>query len=223
MLSAQAAQWLAVVHASPFECTIEGPFPRDGWRQILLDFFCVVEAFPKYLGLGLAKTTYGKRPRDMIVRRWFIENVQVEALHVEWYLDWAAAYGITADELAAHQPIPEAALLFEWLWTVSQRGTLAESVAAVNYAIEGTTGEWCRRVLPAFQAVEGAGSRATTWLRAHGRYDEAHHIEALEIVKLYADSPRAIEAVDQAARRSLDLFYAALEASFRVGARISLS
>lgn len=223
VLRAQEAQWRAVVHATPMERTLEGPFPRAGWVQILLDFFGIVEAFPKYLGLALAKTTYGQRPRDAVVRRWFIENIQVEALHVQWYLDWASAYGITAEDLVAHRPIPEVAVLFDWLWTISERGTLPEAVAAVNYAIEGTTGEWCRRVLPAFQAEEGLGSRTTTWLRAHGRYDDAHHVEALEIVKLYADSPRAIHAADEAARRSLELFASALEASFQVGAGRFLS
>jgi pyrroloquinoline quinone (PQQ) biosynthesis protein C len=138
---------------------------------------------------------------------------------VQWYLDWAAAYGITAEELCAHQPIPEVAALAEWLWSSSLRGTLPESVAAVNYAIEGTTGEWCRRVLPAFQAEHGIGSRSTTWLRAHGRYDDAHHVEALEIVKLYTSSPAEIRTVDEATRRSLDLFAAALEASFHAGER----
>src|SRR5262245_57589395 len=116
MVAEHAPAWRAVVHATPFEETIAGPFPFAGWRQILLDFFCVIEAFPKYLGLCLAKTTYGQRPRDSIVRAWFIENIQVESLHAQWYLDWAAAYSIRPDELYGHRSIPEVAELFEWLW-----------------------------------------------------------------------------------------------------------
>jgi pyrroloquinoline quinone (PQQ) biosynthesis protein C len=217
MLVAHTGAWRAVVHATPFEETIAGPFPRAGWRQILLDFFSLVEAFPKYLGLCLAKTTYGQRPRDSVVRAWFIDNIQVESLHVKWYLDWAAAYSISPEELFAHRAIPEVAALAEWLWSISYRGTLAESVAAVNFAIEGTTGEWCQRALPAFQAELGLGSRSTTWLRAHGRYDDEHHHEALEIMKIYAESPRERQLCASAVLRSLELFASALEASFRAG------
>jgi len=93
-----------------------------------------------------------------------------------------AGLGIEPQELYAHRAIPEVAALADWLWSVSYRGRLAEAVAAVNYAIEGPLASGrngcCRRSRP-----KRPGGQATTWLRAHARYDDAHPHEALEIVK----------------------------------------
>jgi pyrroloquinoline quinone (PQQ) biosynthesis protein C len=215
MLAGQKAAWDAVSSAWVFEQTATGLFPEASWRRVIKDFFCVVEAFPKYMGLALTKTTYGQSPRDYLARDWLIGNIRVEAMHVGWYIDWAAAHDIGVDELTSHRPGPEVGALYEWLWSISYRGSLSEAVGAVNYAIEGTTGDWTRRVSPAFiRRYEGGQSarRSLRWLSAHAEYDDAHPREALEIVKL-AGSPEQASRIDSAIRRSLELFARGFEAS----------
>jgi pyrroloquinoline quinone (PQQ) biosynthesis protein C len=206
--------WTGVLKSPLFTATVQGPLPEAAWRRILLDFFCVVEAFPKYMGVYLAKTTFGQTPGDHLARDWLIGNIRTEALHAQWYADWAAAHGIGHDELVSHRPGPEVGALHEYLWSVCYRGSLAEAFGAVNYAIEGTTGEWTRMVLPAFRERYDGDAGALRWLTEHAEYDDAHPREAFELIKITArDDERA--NVESAIRRSLELFRRGFDAGFR--------
>jgi pyrroloquinoline quinone (PQQ) biosynthesis protein C len=212
MLASLEAPWQRMLRVPLFLEASSGSIVESSWRHGIKDFFSVVEAFPKYMGLALAKTTYGRYPRDLLARDWLIGNIRVEALHVRWYLDWAAAHGISAEEITHHTPGPEVAALCEWLWSISYRGSLAEAVGAVNYAIEGTTGAWCRMVLPTFAAKYRSVPKALTWLSAHAKYDDAHPDEALEIVKLAVTTPEEKKRVESAIRRSLEFYARGFEA-----------
>jgi len=214
MVNALRPDWSAVLEAPLFTRTAAGEFSDRAWRQVILDFFCVVEAFPKYMGVYLAKTTFGQTPGDYLARDWLIGNIRTEALHAQWYADWAAGHGIGYDELVSHRPCPEVAALYEYLWSVSYRGTLAEAFGAVNYAIEGTTGEWTRLVLPAFRERYGDDTQALLWLTEHAEYDDAHPREAFELIKITLRNESERAAVESATRRSLELFRRGFDASF---------
>lgn len=212
MLEALSEQWKAAVYTPPVECVLTKPVPTETWGRLMKEFFCIIEAFPKYMGLSLAKTTYGQYPRDFLARDWLIGNIRVEALHVRWYLDWAVGHGFSVPEITSYRPCADVASLYEWLWSISYRGSLAEAVGAVNYAIEGITGEWSRLVLPAFTKLYGEGNKALMWLKAHANYDDAHPREALEIVKLATTSSEEIRRVQSSISRSLELFARAFRA-----------
>jgi pyrroloquinoline quinone (PQQ) biosynthesis protein C len=206
MIASLRPQWSAVLESPLFTTTADGPFPEREWRRLLLDFFCIVESFPKYMGVYLAKTTFGKSPRDHLARDWLIGNIRTEALHAQWYVDWAEAHGIGYDELVSHRPGTEVGALDDHLWSVCHRGTLAEAFGAVNYAIEGVTGEWTRLVLPAFRARYSGDPHALMWLTEHAEYDDAHPREAFELIKITVRDEDERERVETAARRSLELF-----------------
>jgi pyrroloquinoline quinone (PQQ) biosynthesis protein C len=220
MIEALADPWQRAAWPRLFAETAAGhPLPPLAvWRRVLRDFFVVVEGFPKYMALSLAKTTYGKRDGDARVRRWLLQNLAVEARHAEWYLDWLEAVGITPAEVVAHVPCDEVRALHDHLWQCCANGSLAEGIAAANWAIEGVTGIWSRGVAETFRFYADDGvridSRSMMWLNAHARYDDAHPDEALEALKLFVDdhgrrgNPAAVQAV---ARRSLELFAAAVE------------
>lgn len=212
MVDALRPDWSAVLEAPLFAATAEGDFPEKAWRRMLLEFFCVVEAFPKYMGVYLAKTTFGQTPGDYLARDWLIGNIRTEALHAQWYADWAAAHGIGYDELVSHRPGPEVGALYEYLWSVCHRGTLAEAFGAVNYAIEGTTGEWTQLVLPAFRKLYPDDTRALLWLTEHAEYDDAHPREAFELIKITVGDEAERKKVESATRRSLELFRRGIDA-----------
>jgi pyrroloquinoline quinone (PQQ) biosynthesis protein C len=213
MVTHQQPVWDRVVGSEVFRLTAGGEFPERSWRNIIMECWCVVEAFPKYMGLTLAKTTFGKSPRDHLAREWLIGNIRIESMHAGWFIDWARAHGISESELLAHRPCPEVAALHEWLFSIAHRGSLAQAVGAINYAIEGTTGVWSRASYPTFER-EYAGARAAegglTWLKAHAKYDDMHPIEALEIMKFSA-RPDEIEDVASGVRRSLELLARAFD------------
>jgi pyrroloquinoline quinone (PQQ) biosynthesis protein C len=214
MIARHLPVWERVANHEVFRLTAEGEFPERTWRNIILEFWCVVEAFPKYMGLTLAKTTFGRSPRDYLARDWLIGNIRIESMHAAWYLDWAHAHDISEAQLLAHRPGPEIAALHEWLFSIAHRGSLAQAIGAINYAMEGTTGIWSRRVYSAFErryANTPDATRSLAWLRAHAKYDDMHPIEALEIVKMSAH-PHELEEVGSSMLRSLELFARALEA-----------
>lgn len=213
MVASMEAPWKRVLDAPLFQDAARGLISQPTWRHAIKEFFCVVEAFPKYMGLALARTTYGRYPRDVLARDWLIGNIRVEALHVKWYIDWATAHGVSAEDLIHHTPSPEVSALYEWLWSVSYRGSLAEAIGAVNYAIEGTTGDWCRLVMPTFSSQYREVQKSLTWLSGHAKYDDAHPDEALEIIKLTVTTAEEEKRVESAIRRSLEFYARAFEAS----------
>jgi pyrroloquinoline quinone (PQQ) biosynthesis protein C len=215
MIDSLRPEWSAVLRSPLFIETAGGVFPDEAWRRVLLDFFCVVEAFPKYMGVYLAKTTFGRSPRDHLARDWLIGNIRTEALHAQWYVEWAEAYGIGYDELVSHRPGTDVGALYDYLWSVCYRGTLAEAFGAVNYAIEGVTGEWSRLVLPAFRERYGDDPRALLWLTEHAEYDDAHPREAFELVKITVRDEDERHQVEAATRRSLELFRRGFDAGYR--------
>lgn len=216
MLDRLRPAWNAVLDSEVFTSARPESLPADVWRRVLLEFFCVVESFPKYMGVTLAKTTFGRSPKDELARSWLIGNIRAEARHADWYIDWASAHGITRTQIVEHRPHAAVGALDAWLWSVAYRGTLAEAVGAINFAIEGTTGEWTRCVLPAFAAHYDHNQIALAWLANHAEYDDEHPVQALEIVKnaLCADGEPAMSAVrrtEDAIRRSLELFRAGFD------------
>ncbi len=208
MVARQQPAWDRVSEGEGFRITATGEFPERTWRNTILEFWCVVEAFPKYMGLTLAKTTYGKSPRDHLARDWLIGNIKIESMHAAWYIDWARAHDISEAALCSHRPSPEVAAVHEWLFSVAHRGSLAQALGAINYAIEGTTGVWSRLVYPAFERrYQGMPDteRSLAWLSAHAKYDDLHPVEALELVKLTA-RPDERDDVASSVLRSLELF-----------------
>lgn len=217
MLSDLKQDWTGVLESPLFTTTAQGAFPEEAWRRVMLEFFCVVEAFPKYMGVYLGRTTFGKRSGDLLARDWLIGNIRTEALHAQWYIDWAMGLGVGYDELVSHRPGPEVGALYEYLWSVSYRGSLAEAFGAVNYAIEGTTGEWTRLVMPAFTERFGGDKRGLMWLAEHAEYDDAHPREAMELIKITELGPDDRANVKSAIRRSLELFRGGFDACFAAG------
>jgi pyrroloquinoline quinone (PQQ) biosynthesis protein C len=99
---------------------------------------------------------------------------------------------------------------------VAYRGSLAEAFAAINYAIEGTTGEWTRLVMPAFKERFGDGGHALMWLAEHAEYDDAHPREALELIKITVQGEEERQRVEEATRLSLQLFRRGFDACHRM-------
>lgn len=215
MIADLRPDWEGVLASPVFTSTAADGVSDETWRTIVKEFFCVVEAFPKYMGVHLGRTTYGKRDGDLLARDWLIGNIRTEALHAQWFIDWGVSLGLTEDEIIDHRPGPEVASLYEFLWSVAYRGSIAEAFGAVNFAIEGTTGEWTRLVMPAFRDRLPDDKYGLMWLAEHAEYDDAHPREALELIKLTVRDDDDRAAVKEATRRSLELFRRGFDACVR--------
>ncbi len=183
---------------------------RDGRlapRQLAAFFvngWPVVEQFPKYMSMNLLKANGTNSSGEEKARRYLIRNIRVELNHVEHWVNWAEASGVPRRQLTDGDSPPAALALSHWCWKSSSADTLAASIAATNYAIEGVTGEWsadlCRSDVYEMGFPEAVRGRAMRWLRLHSSYDDKHPWEALDIVAtILGQSPSTEQVRDVAA------------------------
>jgi pyrroloquinoline quinone (PQQ) biosynthesis protein C len=147
---------------------------------------------------SLLKTRYGRSEGENLARRWLVRNIRVEQNHAEYWLHWAEGAGVPR-EAVLHGTLPAGTqVLANWCEEVSNNDTLAASLAAVNYAVEGATGEWSRILYEsesfAAQYPEHSRRGSLRWLQLHAAYDDTHPWEALELVcSLMGMAPSAME------------------------------
>jgi pyrroloquinoline quinone (PQQ) biosynthesis protein C len=182
-------------------------------RAWIIQLYPFIESFPKWIALNLTKI------HDPLSRTFMIDNLRVEKKHAAQWVYMAQGFGIPREELCSVQPLPEVEALTHWLWSVNTQGTLAEGVAATNYAIEGVTQDIAKLMLkgfPHYEGVEGVhlDKKVYWWAEAHARYDDLHPAQALEIMKLYATTKELEQKVMFAARRSLEYLLMALETCY---------
>ncbi len=173
-------------------------------RAFFVNGWPVVEQFPKYMSLNLLKANGEHSLGDEKARRYLIRNIRVELNHVEYWADWADACGVERRQLSDGDCPPAALALSHWCWKSSSADSLAASIAATNYAIEGVTGEWsadlCRSALYEQLFSSDERGRAMRWLKLHSSYDDKHPWEALDIVaSLLGHSPSAEQVRDVSA------------------------
>jgi pyrroloquinoline quinone (PQQ) biosynthesis protein C len=155
-------------------------------RQFLISGWQVVEQFPQYMAINLLKIRYGDHPAQLMARRYLIRNIRVEQNHADYWVMWAKACGVSLAELIESKVPVDNVSLSHWCWHTCERESLAVAMAAINYAIEGATGEWaslvCSRDDYENSFAPEWGKKAVKWLQLHAHYDDEHPWEALEII-----------------------------------------
>jgi pyrroloquinoline quinone (PQQ) biosynthesis protein C len=172
------------------ECTV----------NFMVGIWPVIERFPGYMAQSLLKTRYGRSDGDNLARRWLVRNIRVEQNHAEYWLNWAEGAGVARERVLSGMVPPGTQVLANWCEEISSRGTLAASIAATNYAIEGATGEWSQILYDshayADQFPPATRKASLRWLQLHAAYDDEHPWEALEIVcTIMGAAPRAIDVM----------------------------
>lgn len=164
------------------DCTLT----RREHGNFLIGLWPVVEGFPGYMARSLLKTRYGRSDGDNLARRWLVRNIRVEQNHAEYWLQWAEGAGVPREAVLRGSLPAGTQDLASWCEDVSASGSLAAGIAGVNYAVEGATGEWARRVYESRDYAdtfpESSRKASLRWLQLHAAYDDKHPWEALEIV-----------------------------------------
>lgn len=194
-----------IVHHELFALMRDARLPRAAMRSFLMGAWPTIEQFPQFMAMNLKKLTVGNSPGEDLARQYLIRNIRVEQKHADHWVDWAASVDLTLDDLRRADNVECPATLAHWCWYVCDRASLAVAIAATNYAVEGSTGEWacivCSSSAYAESLPEEIRGPATRWLRLHAEYDDHHPWEALEIVATllgHAPSAADIEAVRRA-------------------------
>lgn len=197
---------------------------RDGvlspatMRLFLIGGWPVVEQFAVYMAQNLTKTRFARHNGEDMARRWLMRNIRVELNHADYWVNWAAAHGVSLDDLQAQKVPAELHALSHWCSQTTTSESLILSMAATNYAIEGVTGEWAAVVCSSDVYADGfpeeGRKRAMKWLRMHAQYDDAHPWEALEIICTLAGlqpSASLVEDLRKAICKSYDYMFLFLE------------
>ena len=196
----------------------DGTIPKTQHHALLVGFWPLIERFPQFLALNLLKCSYGMNASLNKARGWLIKNLRIEQRHAELYRDWADGAGVSRERLFGTDRSPAATAITDWCWHVCQSGSLAEAMAATNFAIEGVTGDWTQMVWesPAYHSLfsESDRKRSLRWIQAHAAYDDEHPVEALDII--YAllgnnPAPDEVKKVQMAVTKSYDLYRLALD------------
>lgn len=186
----------------------------------ILGFYPLIEAFPRYMAITLARMDPHERPRAAEARGWLMRNIATEEKHRDWWIDLGRPFGFSTEDFAAARPSAAMDVQNHFLFHVASVGTVADAVAANNYAVEGATGVWTKIVSSLSLATAkrigiAVDERALRWLHAHADYDDRHPVEALEIVKIYATDEAAIARAAACAVRSLEYYQMALDDALR--------
>jgi pyrroloquinoline quinone (PQQ) biosynthesis protein C len=186
-----------------------------------IDFYPLIESFPQYLALNLTKVPAGNSEWNNKTRDWLIINIHQERLHAKWWRKMALRFGVSADDLNAASPSAEVDAINNYLWRICTYGSLPEAISAANFAVEGATGEWTKRVSEGLRRhphIEDIDLREQDleWINAHATYDDKHPAEALEIIKAFATTEEDQEKVKQAAKRALEYYALALDACYEL-------
>ncbi|MDC0663643.1 TenA family transcriptional regulator [Marinobacter sp. SS21] len=205
-----------VVQHPLFTEMADGTLSLTRFRRALLNFYPLVEHFPKYMGLNLGKTRPGAAPGHEEAKLWLIDNIHVEQRHAYWYQDWALGFGIDKDALSSVVPPAGMDAINHFLWNISNNASLEEGIAATNLAIEWATGEWSQQVVKGIKryADEGKATinrHTMAWLRAHASYDDNHPYEAMELIKRIAVTEEQQSRALAAARRGFEYYLLALD------------
>jgi pyrroloquinoline quinone (PQQ) biosynthesis protein C len=205
--------WNAILNCRLIREASAGTLSLRQMRGWLLQLYPFIETFPKWIALSIPKT------QDPMSRNYLIDNVRVEKRHAEQWVHMAEGFGIKRSDLYTVKPLAEVDALTHWLWSINTQGTLAEAVAATNYAIEGITKDISVMTVKGFPHYEGVDGihldrKAYWWMEAHAKYDDVHPQQALEIMKLYATTKDLQNKVTFVTQRSLEYMLLAFETCY---------
>ena len=192
------------------------------FRHALLNFYPLVAYFPSYMSMSLAKATAFQLPGVVEARNWLIQNIKVEERHLYWYRDWAVGFGLSIDALDQVKPPAAMNAVNHYLWSIGYQGSLAETIAATNLAIEWATGDWTIQVYKGIEAYARQANiqispKMLTWLRAHAHYDDLHPFEAMELIKRLCNHDESMQQKAlYAAQQGLAYYELALDECYKM-------
>ena len=211
----------AIVDGRLFSEMAGGELPTGVFRYALKNFYPLIESFPKLMGLCLAKTAASETGAE--ASGWLIHNIQIERRHANWFRDWAIGFGVNAqDFIDGVSPPPVMDALNHYLWRKCTYGDLVEAVPSLNYAIEGPTGIWTKRVMHNIDLYNGrdgmvVDNDTVRWLRAHAHYDDHHPDEALEVTLMHVTSEHDLNRAIKAAQDGMAYYAMAADACYELG------
>ena len=182
-----------------------GTLSREGLRHWAKQMYFMTEHFGRYASAIHANCDV------FAVRHVLAETIWEEhgegrerKDHPELFRKFARAIGITDDELAAAEPLPETSALLDWLLDLCRHRHFVEALAGFGVAVEGQANKGIPIFVQVFRDKYGLDDDAIEFWTTHAHDDVVHGNRALEIVLKYADTPALQQGVLECVRKSME-------------------
>ena len=124
--------------------------------------------------------------------------------HPELFRKFARAIGVSDEELAAAQPLPETGALLDWLMDLCLHRHFVEALAGFGVAVEGQANKGIPIFVQVFREKYGLDEDAIEFWTTHAHDDIVHGRRALEIVLEYATTPELQQGALECVRKSME-------------------
>lgn len=186
------------IHHPLVEAWAAGTLPKEVLGRWVQEHY----HFTKDLWAFLA-ATYSNCPYQD-ARAAIMENLSEEEdpndPHVEILLSFAAACGVSPEEIRSSKPMPTTWGLKDWLTVISTRRTWIESAAGMHIGMESQLPAMVEKILPALREKYHFDEQAIRFFTLHFYADQEHGGRIYELMAKYAITPELQEAVKQAVR-----------------------
>ncbi|MEE8517627.1 MAG: iron-containing redox enzyme family protein [Dehalococcoidia bacterium] len=172
--------------------------------------------FPKPFPKPIA-AMFARSPEDSELERMWMENLDEEmaggqtgtAGHKDLYLNFAAALGISREEMDAVQPLPETRALLAWRELMVTQRSWMELYASQGMALEGTASGRMHKVVDGLVDHYGfvRDSDDILYWTVHMAVDEEHMKVGPYVVEKYAISDLEQQRVRETLNGTLDIFW----------------
>ncbi len=186
------------IHHPLVEAWAAGTLPKEvlgRWAQEHYHFTKDLQAF--------LATTYANCPHPD-ARAAILENLTEEEdpadPHINILLSFAAACGVSPEEIKASKPLPTTWGLKDWLTRISTRQSWIESAAGMHIGMESQMPTMAAKILPALREKYGLTDHELRFFDVHYEADQEHGSRIYDLVGKYATTPEIQEAVKQAVR-----------------------
>src|SRR5271154_7137820 len=131
-----------IANSEFFRLMRDAKLPVSAIRRFLVGAWPTIEKFPRFMAMSLERIGVGDSPGEDLARQFLIHNIRVEQKHADLWVDWARSVDLTLEDLKAGGDIEVPNTLTHYCWYACHSLSLANAIAATNYAVEGLTGEW---------------------------------------------------------------------------------
>ncbi|GJL51820.1 MAG: hypothetical protein NPIRA01_30470 [Nitrospirales bacterium] len=189
-----------------------GTFTRTQAHDCLIQFYPLMETFPHWASLNVEKTS------DCALRATLQRHVRAIKWQAHRWRQMAEGFGVSRQQLFETSIRMNVKVLNQYLWTVTHRQSLAESMMVLGYVLGGAVRLMAPSLLNGITRYEQRMNLILTkntqsWVRSHRLSTGRCIRESLEIVSRHVSTQSEQLGVRAEAIQSLEFLLMALQAS----------
>jgi len=198
-----------------------GKLSREALREYAKQYYHFVQAFPTFLSATHANTPHLAVRQELLEN--LIEEERGEGNHPGLWMKFAESLGVTSQEAAATQLLPDTQEAIDTLRSLTRDGAYLAGVAAL-YAYESQIPEVAGVKIFGLKKFYGINDKdALSFFTVHQEADVYHSSSERKILEEYATGDQDQQTCIEAARKSSQAMLRLLDGVYRVYVKPSLN